>query len=73
MPCVDGSELARENFASHAGRCSHVFGLLVRFIRTLAINALRGSGPSQKHAFEHAMALVGCPMFRDREWRGLSY
>ena len=51
----------------------HVFGLLVRLIRTLAINALRGSGPSQKHAFEHAMALVGCPMFRDREWRGLSY
>ena len=24
-------------------------------------NALRGSGPGQKHAFENAMALVGCP------------
>jgi len=37
VPCVDGSELARENFTSHAGRCGHVFGLSVRFIRPLAI------------------------------------
>src|SRR4026208_1959073 len=24
-------------------------------------NALRGSGPDQKHAFDHALAHVGCP------------
>ena len=28
---------------------------------TAGHNALRGSGPSQQHAFEDAMALVGCP------------
>jgi hypothetical protein len=28
---------------------------------TAGHNALRGSGPGQKHAFEHAMARVGCP------------
>ena len=31
VPCVDGSWLASQNFTSRAGRCSHVFGLLVRF------------------------------------------
>src|SRR5262245_66271955 len=36
-PCVDGSELARRIFTSQIGRCSHVFGLLVRFTRPLAI------------------------------------
>jgi hypothetical protein len=28
---------------------------------TAGHNALCGSGPGQKHAFEDAMALVGCP------------
>jgi hypothetical protein len=28
---------------------------------TAGHNALRGSGPGQKHAFDDAMALVGCP------------
>ena len=28
---------------------------------TAGHNALRGSGPDQKHAFEDAMAHVGCP------------
>src|SRR6266849_10972899 len=28
---------------------------------TAGHNALRGSGPGQKPAFDHAMALVGCP------------
>jgi len=28
---------------------------------TAGHNALRGSGPGQKHAFDDAVALVGCP------------
>src|SRR6266576_7121258 len=28
---------------------------------TAGHNALRGSGPGQKLAFDHALALVGCP------------
>ena len=44
-----------------AGRCSHVFGLLVRFHMTGGHNALRGSGPGQKPAFDNALAHVGCP------------
>jgi hypothetical protein len=28
---------------------------------TAGHNALRGSGPGQKPAFDYAMALVGCP------------
>jgi hypothetical protein len=31
VPCVDGSELARLFSRLQVGRCSHVFGLLVRF------------------------------------------
>jgi len=42
------------------GRCSHVFGLLARFM-TAGHNALRGSGPGQQAAFDNAMARVGCP------------
>src|SRR5262249_15152730 len=34
------------------GRCSHVFGLFVRFHMTAGHNAFRGSGPGQKPAFE---------------------
>jgi hypothetical protein len=30
-PCVDGSELARAFLRSSIGRCSHVFGLQMRF------------------------------------------
>jgi len=35
-----------------AGRCSHVFGLLARHTGAAGHNALRGSGPGQKPAFE---------------------
>ena len=49
-------ELAREIFTSRAGRCSHVFGLLVRFHMAAGHNALRGSGPGQKPAFDNALA-----------------
>ena len=43
------------------GQSSHVFGLFCAVHMTAGHNALRGSGPGQKHAFEDAMALVGCP------------
>jgi hypothetical protein len=43
------------------GRCSHVFGLLMRFTMTAGHNALRGSGPDQNLAFKNALAHVGCP------------
>ena len=62
VPCVDGSDLARTFFTfCSIGRCSHVFGLLVRVHMTAGHNALRGSGPGQQAAFDNAMARVGCP------------
>jgi hypothetical protein len=33
----------------------------VRHTRAAGHNALRGSGPDQKHAFDNALAQVGCP------------
>src|SRR4029450_3000865 len=50
-----------ESSRCRVGRCSHVFGLIARFTMTAGHNALRGSGPGQKHAFEDAVALMGCP------------
>ena len=44
-----------------AGRCSHVFGLSDAVHMTACHNALRGSGPGQKPAFDNALAQVGCP------------
>src|SRR5262245_29736014 len=41
--------------------CSHVFGLICAVHMTAGHNALRGSGPSQKRAFDNALAHVGCP------------
>ena len=61
-PYVDGSVLARVLFVILAGRCSHMFGLLMRHItRPLAIMLSAKSGPGQQHAFKDAMAQVGCP------------
>ena len=60
-PCVDGSKLARSIFTRaalvgaamcSAFECGHM---------TAGHNALRGSGPGQKLAFDDAMARVGCP------------
>jgi len=34
---------------------------------TAGHNALRGSGPDQKHAFEDAVAHVGCPDRRTKK------
>ena len=51
-PCVDGSGLARTFFTlQHIGRCGHVFGLFA-VLMTAGHNALRGSGPNQKRAFD---------------------
>ena len=43
------------------GRCGHVFGLYQRGSLTAGHNALRGSDPGQKLAFDNAVAHVGCP------------
>ena len=48
-PCVDGSGLAR--------RVRPVCAVLM----TAGHNALRGSGPGHKRAFDNALARVGCP------------
>jgi hypothetical protein len=50
-PCVDGSELARETSRR----------MLVGAAMCSACLCDRGSGLGQKHAFEHAVARVGCP------------
>ena len=39
--------------------CGHVFGLLMRHSMAAGHNALRGSGPGQKLAFDDAMAHRG--------------
>jgi hypothetical protein len=61
LPCVDGSGLARA-FFTHAGwsvqPCVRPFSAVHM---TAGHNALRGSGPGQKPAFENAVAQVGCP------------
>ena len=61
-PCVDGSELARAFFTSAvlvgAAMCSASISAVHV---TAGHNALRGSGPGQKLAFDNALALVGCP------------
>jgi hypothetical protein len=61
VPCVDGSELARRIFTSQAWSVLPCVLPLGAVHMTAGHNALRGSGPSQQHAFEDAMALVGCP------------
>ena len=61
VPCVDGSELARRIFTSlcwSVQPCVRPFGAVHT---TAGHNALRGSGPGQKDAFDNALAHVGCP------------
>ena len=52
VPCVDGPLLSRDLICfALAGRSCHVFGLLMRHsFMAAGHNALRGSGPGQKHA-----------------------
>ena len=61
MPCVDGSGLARVFFTSQAWSVLPCVRPLGAVHMTAGHNALRGSGPGQHHAFDDAMAQVGCP------------
>ena len=60
-PCVDGSGLARRIFTSQYWSEQPCVRPISAVHLTAGHNALRGSGPGQKHAFEDAMAHVGCP------------
>ncbi len=61
VPCVDGSELARAFFRFAALVGAAMCSALDAVHMTAGHNALRGSGPGQKPAFENAVARVGCP------------
>src|SRR6516225_12438670 len=60
-PCVDGSGLARRIFTLQRWSEQPCVRPVYAVHMTAGHNALRGSGPGQKHAFEDAMVLVGCP------------
>ena len=53
-PCVDGSELARTIFTSQAWSVQPCVRPLSAVHMTAGHNALRGSGPDQKPAFDNA-------------------
>src|ERR1700674_4341754 len=58
VPCVDGSGLARRIFTSQAWSVLPCVRPVGAVHMTAGHNALRGSGPGQKPAFDNAMALV---------------
>src|SRR5438105_3949368 len=60
-PCVDGSELARTFLTPQAWSVQPCVRPVCAVHMTAGHNALRGSGPGQKPAFENAVAQVGCP------------
>jgi len=59
--CVDGSGLARRTFTLQRWSEQPCVRPVSAVHMTAGHNALRGSGPGQKHAFEDAVAHVGCP------------
>ncbi len=61
VPCVDGSELAREIFTSQGWSVQPCVRPVSAAHGAAGHNALRGSGPGQKPAFDNALAHVGCP------------
>ena len=61
VPCVDGSWLASQNFTSHRWSVQPCVRPVSAVRMTAGHNALRGSGPGQKPAFNDALAHVGCP------------
>src|SRR5512132_3569320 len=61
MPCVDGSELARRIFTARRWSVQPCVRPVSAVHMTAGHNALRGSGPGQKPAFDNALAHVGCP------------
>jgi hypothetical protein len=60
-PCVDGSELARAFFTLQHWSVQPCVRPVSAAHRAAGHNALRGSGPGQKLAFDNALAQVGCP------------
>src|SRR5215468_567325 len=60
-PCVDGSGLARRIFTLQQWSEQPCVRPSCAVPMTAGHNALRGSGPGQKLAFDDAVALVGCP------------
>ena len=60
-PCVDGSELARTFFTSQHWSVQPCVRPTSAVHMTAGHNALRGSGPGQKLAFDNAVAHMGCP------------
>src|SRR5215472_17007251 len=61
VPCVDGSELARLFLTSADWSVQPCVRPICAVDVTAGHNALRGSGPGQKPAFDDAPAQVGCP------------
>jgi Transposase len=61
MRLENGSELARKIITSQVWSVQPCVRPLSAVHITAGHNALRGSGPGQQHAFENAMAQVGCP------------
>ena len=61
VPCVDGSGLAREIFTSRCWSVQPCVRPVGAVHMTAGHNALRGSGPGQKPAFDNALAHVGFP------------
>ena len=61
VPCVDGSWLASQNFTSRRWSVQPCVRPVSAVRMTAGHNALRGSGPGQKPAFDNALAHVGCP------------
>ena len=58
---MDGSELARRIFTLQAWSVQPCVRPLSAVHMTAGHNAFRGLGPGQKHAFDNAVALMGCP------------
>jgi hypothetical protein len=59
--CVDGSGLARRIFTLQHWSEQPCVRPVCAVHMTAGHNALRGSGSGQQHAFDDAMAHVGCP------------
>ena len=64
VPCVDGSTLARTFCTSQVWSEQPCVRPVDAVHMTAGHNALRGSGPGQKPAFDDAVAHVGCPDLR---------
>jgi len=63
-PCVDGSGLSRVAGTVQRWSVQPCVRPLNAARMAAGQNALRGSGPGQKHAFSDALAHVGCPDHR---------